>query len=133
MTLRAGASYATQSLATRVDGTASLIRAHVGDDFAIRDARWLTGGASKLQMAFTLRWTPAGRAPRQSAMVLRMQPAESLVETSRRREFEVLAAMQDVVPVPAVYWNDADATHLPYPAIVYGLVPGVTKPRDATS
>ncbi len=110
-----------------------LIRAHIGDDFHIRDARWLTGGASKLQMAFTLEWTPPGAARQHSAMVLRMQPAESLVESSRRREYEVLAAMQGIVPVPPVYWVDADGDHLPYPAIIYGFAPGVTKPRDATS
>ena len=133
MTLRAGAGYTTQSLAALADRTAALIRAHIGEDFTISAARWLTGGASKLQMAFTLHWTPAGSTSQQTAMVLRMQPAESLVESSRRREFEVLAAVQGVVPVPPVYWNDADATYLPYPAIVYGFVPGVTKPRDATS
>lgn len=130
---RAGPGYVTQSLEGLVAGSASLIRAHIGDDFAIREARWLTGGASKLQMAFTLDWTPAGDTRQHSAMVLRMQPAESLVESSRRREFEVLAAMQGVVPVPPVYWVDADADHLPYPAIIYGFMPGVTKPRDATS
>ncbi len=133
MTLRAGAGYTTQSLAALVDGTAALIHTHIGNDFTISAARWLTGGASKLQMAFTLHWTPAGSTSQQTAMVLRMQPAESLVESSRRREFEVLAAVQGVVPVPPVYWNDADATYLPYPAIVYGFVPGVTKPREATS
>ena len=133
MSLRAGAGYVTQTLAMLVERTASLIRAHIGNDFTIRAARWLTGGASKLQMAFTLDWAPDGSARQQTAMVLRMQPAESLVESSRRREFEVLAAVQSVVPVPTVYWNDADARHLPYPAIVYGFVPGVTKPREATS
>ena len=133
MQQRAGAGYVTQSLEALVAGSAALIRAHIGDDFAIRDARWLTGGASKLQMSFGLEWTPAGGARQHSAMVLRMQPAESLVESSRRREFEVLAAMQDVVPVPPVYWVDADGSHLPHPAIIYGFVTGVTKPRDATS
>ena len=133
MRQRAGAGYVTQSLESLVSGSAALIRAHIGDDFAIRDARWLTGGASKLQMAFTLEWTPAGESRQHSAMVLRMQPAESLVESSRRREFEVLGAMQDVVPVPPVYWVDTDGSHLPHPAIIYGFVTGVTKPRDATS
>ena len=133
MSLRAGAGYAPQTLATLVAGTAALIRAHFGADFSISQARWLTGGASKLQMAFMLDWAVAGGARQQTPMVLRMQPAESLVESSRRREFEVLAALQGVVPIPAVYWNDADAKYLPYPAIVYGFVVGVTKPRDAAS
>jgi aminoglycoside phosphotransferase (APT) family kinase protein len=131
--LRAGPGYVAQSLEALVAVSAALIRAEHGDDFSIHDARWLTGGASKLQMAFTLEWTPPGGTRQHSAMVLRMQPAESLVESSRRREFEVLAAMQGVVPVPAVYWVDADGRHLPHPAIIYAFVPGVTKPRDATS
>lgn len=130
---RGGPGYVNHGLQALLDGSAALIRAHVGDDFTISDARWLTGGASKLQMAFTLRWTPPGATRRDSAMVLRMQPAESLVESSRRREFEVLAAMHGIVPVPPVYWVDADACYLPYPAIIYGFVEGVTKPRDAVS
>ena len=130
---RCGPGYVAHGLDALVAASAALIRSYIGDDFAISNARWLTGGASKLQMAFTLQWTPPGGPRQDSAMVLRMQPAESLVESSRLREFEVLAAMQGVVPVPPVYWVDADARHLPYPAIIYGFMAGVTKPRDATS
>ncbi len=133
MRLRAGPGYVTQSLDALLAGSAALIRARHGEDFAMGDARWLTGGASKLQMAFSLDWTPPGGTRQHTAMVLRMQPAESLVESSRRREFEVLDAMQGVVPVPPVYWVDADGDFLPHPAIIYGFVSGVTKPRDATS
>jgi aminoglycoside phosphotransferase (APT) family kinase protein len=66
-------------------------------------------------------------------MVLRMEPAESIVETSRLREFQLIKAFEGVVPVPPVFWCDADATYLPYPALVYGFAPGVTKPSDSTS
>lgn len=130
---RAGPGYVHHDLPALLAGSAALIRAELGHDFAISDARWLTGGASKLQMAFTLEWAPPGAARQRTAMVLRMQPAESVVESSRRREFEVLDAMRGIVPVPPVYWVDADARHLPYPAIIYGFVEGVTKPHDATS
>lgn len=130
---RAGPGYRRQSLAELVHATAALIRARHGADCHISDARWLTGGVSKLQIAFTLAWTPPNGAPTRSAMVLRMESAESLVETSRVREFELLHALQGVVPVPPVYWLDARGEFLPYPAIVYGFMPGVTKPRDATS
>ena len=130
---RAGGGYVTHDLPALAAGTSALIRAQIGDDFVLSEARWLTGGASKLQMAFTLEWSRPGHGRERTAMVLRMQPAESLVETSRRREFEVLAAMQGVVPVPPVFWVDAEAEHLPHPAIVYGFADGVTKPREATS
>ena len=33
-------------------------------------------------------------------MVLRMEPSESIVETSRKREFQLIRAMDGVVPVP---------------------------------
>lgn len=133
MQMRGGAGYVPRSLAQLEAGCTTLIRAHHDQPFTISDTRWLTGGASKLQMAFTLEWTPPGAIRQRTALVLRMQPNESLVETSRRREFEVLRAVQGVVPVPAVYWLDADGEYLPNPAIIYGFAVGVTKPRDGTS
>ena len=56
MERRAGPGYSPVSLASLVRGTESLIRAEVNEPFGIADARWLSGGASKLQMAFTLTW-----------------------------------------------------------------------------
>ncbi len=134
MKLRDGPGYAGHSLDELIAATTALIRSEHGEQVEISAARWLTGGASKLQVAFTLDWQPPNVKQRErTPMVLRMQPAESLVETSRRREFEIIRAMQGVVPVPPVYWVDAEPAHLPYPAIVYGFVPGVTKPRNAAS
>jgi aminoglycoside phosphotransferase (APT) family kinase protein len=130
---RAGPGYVPQTLTDLMRGAASLIRADIGDDFSIGSARWLSGGASKLQVAFDLDWHCPGIGRKTTAMVLRMEPAASLVESSRLREFEIIRAMQGVVPVPPVFWVDAYAEHLPYPAIIYGFVDGVTKPRDATS
>ncbi len=133
MRRRAGPGYLPQGLDDMVAGTSALIRAHVGNDFAVSDARWLAGGASKLQVAFTLDWKRPGVGRERTPMVVRMQPAESLVESSRLREFEIIRAMQGVVPVPPVFWVDAEGEYLAYPAIVYGFVEGVTKPHDASS
>jgi aminoglycoside phosphotransferase (APT) family kinase protein len=66
-------------------------------------------------------------------MVLRMEPAESLVETSRLREFQMIRAMQGVVSVPPVFWCDRDGQYLPYPASFYGFAPGVAKPRNTVA
>jgi aminoglycoside phosphotransferase (APT) family kinase protein len=66
-------------------------------------------------------------------MVTRMEPAESIVETSRLREFQLIRAVQSTIPVPPVYWCDAQGEHLPYPALVYGFANGVAKPTAATS
>lgn len=62
-----------------------------------------------------------------------MEPSESIVETSRQREFEVIKAVEGVVPVPPTFWVDPDGQYLPYPAIVYGFAEGVTKPSNVTS
>ncbi|WP_404477103.1 phosphotransferase family protein [Novosphingobium sp. BL-52-GroH] len=133
MTQRAtGRAYAAHSLESLVAGTANLVRANVGDDFAITNARWLTGGASKIQVAFDLDWHD-GNVRRSEPMVLRMEPAESVVETSRKREFELLQALDGVVPVPPCFWVDDTAEHLPHPALIYGFAQGVTKPSDLPS
>lgn len=130
---RAGPGYVPQTLEDIVAGTERLIRAEHDGAFEIRNARWLSGGASKLQVALDLDWAPPGRARETTRMVVRMEPAASLVESSRVREFQVIRAMAPHVPVPVAYWVDGEGRHLPYPAIVYGFVDGVTKPRDATS
>ena len=115
-----------------VDGVSSLVAANLPGEFTIRELRWLHGGASKLQIAFELEWCdPQTGDLRRDAMALRMQPPESIVETSRRREFEVINAMAGVVPVPVCYWLDAEGEHLPWPAIVYGFVSGVSRPTRA--
>src|SRR3546814_11081571 len=66
-------------------------------------------------------------------MVLRMEPPESVVETSRLREFELIQALDGVVPVPPCYWVDADGECLPHPALLYGFVAGVTRPSSLKS
>ena len=133
MRRRGGAGYSAVSLQTLVAGVESLIRANVNKPFEISGARWLTGGASKVQMAFSLTWNRPGIGHETTLMVLRMEPAESLVETSRLREFQILTAFQGIVPVPQVFWVDIEGEHLPYPAMVASFVSGVTKPPGATS
>lgn len=130
---RAGPPYTPVSLDTLVAGTEALIRSDYRGDFQVTEARWLSGGASKLQMAFTLKWDQPGRGRTETPMVLRMEPSESIVETSRRREFQIIKAMEGVVPVPPTFWVDPEGDYLPYPTTIYGFAPGVTKPSTATS
>jgi aminoglycoside phosphotransferase (APT) family kinase protein len=131
MERRAGPGYTPMPLDKLVDGINSLLRASLKDPFEVTAARWLSGGASKLQVAFTLDWTQPGKGRTRAPMVLRMEPAESIVETSRLREFQLIKAFEGVVPVPPVYWCDADGEHLPYPALIYGFADGVTRPSAA--
>lgn len=129
---RAGPGYAPLSLDQVVEGVHSLIASEHGGDFTISNPRWLHGGASKIQIAFELDWTgPDGGKRRTDSLALRMQPPESIVETSRRREFEVIKAMDGVIPVPPCFWIDPDGSHLPYPSILYGFVEGVSRPSKA--
>ena len=132
--LRPGPGYAWPRLDEVATGLQSLLVAELGDAFhAVSDVRWLGGGASKVQVYFELAWTqPDGTATR-TPMVLRMEPAASIQENGRRREFQLLKAFAGVVPVPTAYFLDENGSHLPYPALVTGFVPGVTKPSASTS
>lgn len=111
----------------------SLIRARTKGSFTLHDVRWLSGGASKLQIAFDLEWDRPGVGPERTPMVLRMEPPESLVETSRLREFQLLKAFDGLIPLPPTYWCDEFGEHLPYPSLVYGFVSGVAKPKNTTA
>jgi len=130
---RAGPGYSPVTLAQLTDGVSSLLHRKIGSDFVISEARWLSGGASKLQMAFTLSWDRPEVGRESTAMVLRMEPAESIVETSRLREFQLINAMAGVVPVPTVFWCDEGGEFLPYPALICSFATGVTKPSNAAS
>ena len=130
---RAGPPYSPLALTTLIEGTQALIRSELKGDFEIIDANWLSGGASKLQMAFTLEWHRPGVGFEKTPMVLRMEPAESIVATSRLREFQLIKAVGGTVPVPPVFWCDEDGVHLPYPALIYGFATGVTKPAASSS
>jgi aminoglycoside phosphotransferase (APT) family kinase protein len=109
---------------------AGFLRDKVDGAFEIRDQRWFAGGASKIQMGFTLRRRVGGR-DEDTPLVVRMEPAESLNSTSRAREFELLRAFEGVLPVPKTWWVDAEGASFPEPALIYAWADGVTKPRKA--
>jgi len=134
MVNRAGDGYSAIPLDRLIAGTRALIAANVDSNFSLHDARWLQGGASKLQMAFELEWNGSdGGARRRTPMVLRMEPPEAIVETSRRREIEILRLMEGIVPVPPCYWIDAEGEFLPHPALIYGFAEGRTRPKERPS
>lgn len=130
---RAGPGYHSVGLDTLVNGVTSLLSNRIGAGFHLDNPRWLSGGASKLQMAFDLDWDDPQAGRIRSPMVLRIEPAESIVATSRLREFQLIRAMEGKVPVPRVYWCDEEGEHLPYPGLIYGFSEGVTKPSNTTS
>src|SRR4051812_15725549 len=130
---RALPAYSVVDLDKMTAYLAALLEANVDGPFEISGQRWLAGGASKIQMGFTLAWEQPQAGRTTTDMVVRMEPAESINATSRRREAQVLTAVRGVVPVPEVYWVDADGDWFPEPALVYEFARGVTKPRRTST
>lgn len=128
MRLRQSASLAGFTLEQLVECLHRILRDKLGGDYTLSDPRWLAGGASKMQVAFMLDWNDPEKGRTRTHMVLRMEPAESLNATSRVRECQLLAAFRGTLPVPRVFWLDADASYFPQEAIIYEFVTGVTKP-----
>src|SRR3546814_2326614 len=104
MRLRSGPGYSPISLERLEAGARRLIARNIGEDFTLSRVRWLTGGASKIQVAFDIEWNgPAGDRRQSTPMVLRMEPPESVVETSRgrsdRRSEEHTAELQSLMRI----------------------------------
>jgi aminoglycoside phosphotransferase (APT) family kinase protein len=133
MEKRSGPAYTKLPLETLVAGLKSLIASQLKEPFEISNAHWLAGGASKLQVGFDLTWNRPGAGKETTKMVLRNDLAEALHATSRLREFQIVKALTGTIPMPPVFWVDNTGEYLPYPAIVYGFVDGVTKPSNAKS
>lgn len=100
---------------------------------AVHNLRRLTGGASKEQFVFELDWVKDGERRIGESMVLRCEPGASIVETSRRREFELMRYGSKLMPVPPVYWIDDDGSAMGTPALISGFVNGVQKPAMTMS
>ncbi len=129
---RRGAGWSPVALEQLTTAVQALITAELGEgtEFEVINSRWLTGGASKIQMAFDLITDPDSE-PRH--LLLRMDPPESLNATIKASEFEVLRRVADVLPTPEVLWVDDEARHLPEPGLICGFAPGVTKPTATSS
>jgi aminoglycoside phosphotransferase (APT) family kinase protein len=106
----------------------------VTGDFTVDRVRWLSGGGSKMQVAFDLDIADdTGLSAGRHRLVLRLEPLESLNATSRRREAQIITALQAAVPVPRMYWIDDSDSAFGRPALIYSFVDGVTKPRGTSS
>ncbi len=104
---------------------------HISGEFTVSGLGRLPGGASKEQFQFTLDWTRDDTL-RNDRMVLRMDPPASMVETARSREFEVLRALEGVIPVPRVFWVAEDPAELGAPAMICGWIEGVASPAEGS-
>lgn len=109
-------------LAKRIDGP-----------FATRNLKPLTGGNSKEQFSFELDWVSDGQQRTGEKLVLRREQAESIVEADKEREFQLVKAMESIMPVPKAYWLDESGEELGRPALIYSFVTGVQMPTSASS
>jgi len=130
---RPNGSYKPLPLEQLVESLKSLLNAELDTPYQIKNARWLAGGASKLQLAFDLTWEQPEVGHTITPMVVRMEPAESIVETSRLQEFQLVREVGNVIPAPPCFWVDPEGDHFPYPALIYGFAQGVTKPSGKSS
>jgi aminoglycoside phosphotransferase (APT) family kinase protein len=62
-------------------------------------------------------------------LILRMDPSESIVETHRLREAQLLRAMSGQVAVPDVLWVDPTPEHLGHPFLIAGFLEGAVQPE----
>lgn len=97
----------------------------------IANLKRLPGGASKEQFTFDLTWNDASGALVTRPLILRMDPAESIVETHRLREAQVLKAMVGQVPVPEVLWVDPNPDTLGHPFLIAAFLQGTVQPEGS--
>jgi aminoglycoside phosphotransferase (APT) family kinase protein len=100
----------------------------ISQPFEISDVRALTGGSSKEQFSFQLERQRQDGQFQRERLVLRLQPSESIVETHRLREFDVMKALKGTLPVPEVHWVDAEGAEFGRPALISAFCEGVARP-----
>jgi aminoglycoside phosphotransferase (APT) family kinase protein len=130
---RAGARYSSPSLEAVGARLVRFLGRRIDGPVTVRNLRTLTGGASKEQFVFDLDWRKDGVERRGDRMVLRCDPAASIVETTRRREFELMRYAKALMPVPDVHWIDDDGSEMGTPSLVSSFVEGVQKPTHVSS
>ncbi|MGD9662523.1 MAG: phosphotransferase family protein [Porticoccaceae bacterium] len=123
---RAGPAYSPSSLA-EIETCLKNFAADTVPGCQISDVEPLGGGASKEQYRFDLTDTDNNK----TTYVLRREPPESVVETHRLREYQIMRAMKGVVPIPDVPWVDSDGHWFGRPSLISRFVGGVTKPADS--
>ncbi len=124
---RAGPAYSPTSLA-EMEGLLRAFVAQAVPGSSVSGVRPLGGGASKEQYRFDV----AANGQSQT-YVLRREPPESIVETHRLREYQLMRAVAGTVPVPPVPWVDADGQWFGRPSLISQFMTGVTKPPATSS
>ena len=124
---RALPAYEMSSLDSVKDAVGQLIAEHEQDSHVLSLAR-LAGGASKEQFSCVIKRNAVGGASTVGRYVLRTDPPCPIIETDCSREFALLRAIGDAVPVAQPVWLDATGQFFGRPAMVSEFIAGVTKP-----
>ena len=109
-----------------LDGVRELARAKGGAALDVTGLHKLQGGNSSEIWAFDGRWAGEGGEV-ERPLILRAGMANEFAFGGRGAEFEVLGALEGSgLPVPRVYWFDAEGHFLGRPAMVMDRCPGVS-------
>lgn len=90
--------------------------------FAIENLQRMAGGGSNASYCFTL-----VRSGLRERVVLRVKQPGT-IETYVPREFQMMVAVQELLPVPKPYWVTNDSRWFGAPALICGFVDGVQAP-----
>jgi aminoglycoside phosphotransferase (APT) family kinase protein len=96
---------------------------NVDGPFELSELRRMSGGGANESWRFNL--TRAGST---ETLVLRIKALGACCETHVPREFQVMKAVQGVVPMAKPYWVAPDSRHFGAPGFVCGFVKGVQAP-----
>ena len=99
-------------------------------NIVVENLKRLSGGASKEQFTFDLTWQAESGQRETLCLMIRMDPTESIVETHRLRECQILRAMWGEVPVPEVLWIDPLGEKLGRPALIARFLEGTVQPEQ---
>ena len=102
------------------------------EDLAVTNLARMSGGASRETWTFDVAWRENGRTIDRGC-VLRRDPESSLLEagitTDRSFEFRTVKALEDLpIPLPRMYWLDAEGKALGRPSLVMERMAGQASP-----
>lgn len=99
----------------------------------IKDLARTIGGASQEQYMFVATAPEAEKkfGPDRK-LILRHEPPESTVRSYRLREFQLINACKDIMPVPEQFYVDPEGEFFGRPASIGGFVEGVQKSANVS-
>ncbi|CAN5755006.1 hypothetical protein BH09PSE5_BH09PSE5_05280 [soil metagenome] len=116
------------STAERLASLEKFVADHVEGQFSIESLRRMSGGGANESWRFEL--THGGKT---ETLVLRVKALGACCETHVPREFQVMQAVQGVVPMAKPYWVSPDSSRFGAPGFVCGFVDGVQAPPSESA